>query len=231
MAQVIGFAETFFTLWERTEESHYINGYLSHITYRYSYVKNISTSLEAAKEAYPNADIDLELRGFTHVRTEKAELPDEYYNIFRFGRYKGLAISDCTDTGYLIWFARNAEESKARVIADSRLTQLGYTYIQGEGYERLELAEAYKEFVASLVNGVTLKVLIDRNTNEYGEMFINAPDSERGSIIVFPEVVECLYHGQPYYLPAKNGKGKRIRGKFVRLSVKDNRVTDFEIVK
>ena len=116
MAQVIGFAETFYTLWERTEEKHYTDGYLSHITYVYSYLKNISTSIEAAKEAYPKADVDLELRGFTHVRSENVELPDEYYSSFRFGKYKGQAIADCTDR-IVPPTIRDREERRRRQLA------------------------------------------------------------------------------------------------------------------
>jgi len=115
--EVIGFAGQYYTLWYWEDVTNYTmtaNGnYVATSQYtRYSYIKNISTSLEKAKELHPTLSIDEGLRGKT--MSFSSAVKDLTPELIKFGKYAGMTITEIAekDFNYLLWLAdscRNRE--------------------------------------------------------------------------------------------------------------------------
>lgn len=133
MTQVIGFATSFYTLWDMRVEENYItdvygNHHRTNDTVHYGYIKNISTDLEKVKALYPTLTIDENVRGkirsFEYTNKEQDLCP----HILKFGKYYGHDINDLakTDFNYLIWLAENAHSFAVREIIKSLPEYVAY---------------------------------------------------------------------------------------------------------
>ncbi len=92
----IGFTTKFYTLWDVTVE-HFTNSYGrkgERVTA--NYIKNISMDEQAARAKYPDAPVDLELRGHSSFCwTNWEPLPSD---VFPCGIYMGKPIAPISDT-------------------------------------------------------------------------------------------------------------------------------------
>ena len=132
----IGFTTKFYTLWDVTVE-HFTNAYGrkgERVTA--NYIKNISMDEQAARAKYPDAPVDLGLRGHSSFcRTKWEPLPSD---VFPCGMYMGKPIADCTDFGYLYWSVDTnmlCGESRDIAVAEGLIVGLG-TY---EGIEEADM--------------------------------------------------------------------------------------------
>jgi hypothetical protein len=110
--QLIGFANTFYTLWDFRVETHYVmNSYGQYFpsgsTTYYFYRKNVSIDLDKVKTLYPDLPIDDSLRGKTSSwdKKDEVQLPNDH---FWFGKYYGRKVDEilASDMGYCEWVVR-----------------------------------------------------------------------------------------------------------------------------
>lgn len=240
MKQVIGFASQYYTLWmltTRIEESQFERRKV----YEYTFIKNISHDLEAAKQKYPNASIDLTLRGHDYICRSESEQINQ--DLFQFGLYKGEKISYCTDLDYLYWYVRQGlgEENKKHCL--DVLLANGYGLVDEFVYtpEEMEQRRIIQKEIADIEDliskGCYIELQITSNALfEKEDLFIVLTDKRLR--LIFSEAKTLMYNGYEYYLPIINGKAKKLKNKHVRVYVKnyekqhdlnDLLITDFEL--
>lgn len=132
MAQLIGFATEFYTLWETHVVDQYssndtVNGIAPQVVGQriyYHYQKNISMSLGKVKALYPGVEIDEELRGRTRSFWKSVKVtPVTGY--ISFGRFAGWKVQDMTDVWQLHRAMNSETNLRTRVLARRRLVELG----------------------------------------------------------------------------------------------------------
>ena len=250
---VIGFGGVMYTLWtiEKTRGIGY-EGRLYTKT-KYNYIKNISKDESVVKEKYPNTPIDSTLRGmrWSFERVAYDPLPND---VFAFGKYRNEKIAECTDYDYLFWYYEcGGLNDDQRCIVEEQLLNSGKYAKYNDRLMTIEDANIYfendrkaneiistvKENKSIVVNCTSSIILEDE--------FVSKTDS--GARLNWEKytdgenlpMVDCYYNGYTYYLPSKNGKGKRIKGKTLKVYADDAEITfgqtveiyvkDFEIVK
>jgi hypothetical protein len=120
----------YYTLWDVTSENVYttLNGmhFLSGVKVNYSYIKNVSTDFEKAKDAHPGIPFNEDLRGKSYsweeVRSISEDLP---VNWFTFGKIKGSDITTCDDVWQLNRAMHEERGGRRKVLARRRLLELG----------------------------------------------------------------------------------------------------------
>lgn len=220
--EYIGKANKYYTLWNiyETTRSQFGETYKVRV---HEYVKNISYSLETAKEKYPNAIVDENLRG-----THSWESPIDNYgpateyptDCFPKGKYAGKKIEECTDLDYLQWAINSILYAERAEIAERVLVSNGYRRLNEYAIVSPETANGIDEknaivaeAVSEIEKGNKLTLNAEYNPNEEGEIV----DKQTGIKFVFPELGRFYYHGYEYYLPVCNGKSKRVKGKTVEV--------------
>lgn len=215
--QIIGFAKTYYTLWDYTQEPQYIlDAYGKHhkvgVTHRYNYIKNVSTDIKKVRSLYPDIEIDTELRGTSSFFTsEKLDLPETY---FWGGKYKGQLIEEIMekDFDYCLWAVRN----------------YNLPYIEKHPLYIAHMEAIEKAKQDKITDAGTLKsgdvVEITFNSNGY-----NANDDYTTcwTVAIYNDIklnVECkgahpvkgIY---PYLMPIINGKAQRTKNKTIQVTV------------
>ena len=240
--KVIGFANKFYTLWEVTTETRPLGNGHSYLITHFTYIKNISFDKNVAIAKYPDAKIDEDLRGKTKSFQTRKEVWDNV-DTFRFGKYAYESIENGpASLDYIAWYWDQVygdhKDYVAKVLTDNGYEIRKY-YINGHEYEHLMSPEALKnekimnakiaEVTNKINNGDDIILHIDSNPNEYGEIYID--DIK----YTFDEVKENYYDGYYYYLPALNGKGKRVKNKDIKVKIEivDNKfiIKSFEVLK
>lgn len=244
----IGFTTKFYTLWDVTVET-FTNEYgrKGHIVTA-AFIKNVSMDEQAARAKYPDAPVDLSLRGHSSFRrTDWEPMPGD---VFPCGKYMGQPIAECTDWSYLYWAVdTNMLCAERRDIAVSVLLGSG---LYGEYDGVLMKMDRVNELLAEDAARDEIAAAIDLNgcvdllnvtnikawdENEYG----SETAVERVNLIWDRAAIERFeYNGWEYFLPVKGGKAKRIKGKKLHIIADhythDRRyleihVKGFEIVK
>lgn len=217
MALVIGFTNKMYTLWQKTFIENNYGGYDT-----YTYVKNISMDFEEAKKQYPNAEIDLTLRGHKEITRMVFEKPQYNDDEFSFGKYAGQKIAESTDYNYLEWYYGQIDgDTTRKEIIKSILEPLGYGFrgehciMNPEWYQDYLKEKATEEAAKKMVESGNIEFIPEYNIDYEGEINVD------GILYKFENVQECYYSGFSYYLPMLNGKSKRIKNKKVI-------VTEFE---
>lgn len=145
--KVIGFATTFYTLWNLTENKRFetINNQHIHVgtTFNYTYIQNLSidqdTAISKVKEKYglDFVDVDECLRGVSQRSFQRYEEKPLPFNVFPFGKCKFDLIEFCNDVFQLmrvydgqgaIGGNKEFETSiplRRRVLARRKLVELG----------------------------------------------------------------------------------------------------------
>ena len=241
--KTIGFANKFYTLWDVKSEPLFTtvktaNGdqsYRSGTHYICTYIKNVSTDVEKVAKLYPNAPIDETLRG----RSNSFEWAEgyqrvEYANdVFSCGYNKGNSIADCTDFRCLDWAWSNEYEQDRKANIEKALNNIGACVYDGRVYQSKELMQAEIDRIAktnsnikriadayeSMKNGGVVTVEMNRNLSASGVAWID------DIYYKFNDYVVGYYNGYEYGLPAIDGKGKRVKGKSLELTVRTGEFT------
>ena len=228
--QKIGFTNKYYTLWYLMEKTEFGE--------KWGYMKNVSMDIEKVKELYPDVEIDINLKGHKPIFFGNEEKVKDY-DKFRFGKYKGQMISECSDYNYLKWYYFEcAYESRPyiqEVLIDAGYQILGSFFYMDEDGEKeckrcsdeiyspeewedyLKRDKEELETIKSIRTATSFEFIPECNVDNAGGYY----DEESGITYFFPEVKECYYSGYLYYVPAINGKGKRIKNKRII-------VTEFE---
>lgn len=240
--EAIGFANKYYTLWQVDTYTHTIRVGQNEEVTRYVYIKNISFDRETAFAKYPNAKFIEDLRGKTQS-WDSVKVVYTDVDTFRFGKYCGQRIDDCTDNSYLEWYWNNVYADHKDYISNVLIGR-GYEVRKGsyDDYlispqaleqERLE-AQRMESVIKQFESGCAFELFVDYNPNEEG-CYKNDDATYK-----FDEVGENWYKGYPYYLPILNGKQKRVKGKTIVVKAYDYAQTedgvsvsihDFEIKK
>lgn len=244
----IGFTTKFYTLWDVTVE-HFTNAYGrkgERVTA--NYIKNISMDEQAARAKYPDAPVDLGLRGHSSFcRTKWEPLPSD---VFPCGMYAGKPIADCTDFGYLYWAVdtnmlcgESRDIAVAVLLGSGQYGQYDDMILPMDRVNDLLAQDAARDEIAAAIdiNGC-VELLNVSNIKDWDENgFGSETGVDRVNLIWDRAAIERFeYNGWEYFLPVKGGKAKRIKGKKLRIVAdhytNDRRyldvyVKDFEIVK
>ena len=244
----IGFTTKFYTLWDVTVE-HFTNAYGrkgERVTA--NYIKNISMDEQAARAKYPDAPVDLGLRGHSSFcRTKWEPLPSD---VFPCGMYMGKPIADCTDFGYLYWSVdtnmlcgESRDIAVAVLLGSGQYGQYDDMILPMDRVNDLLAQDAARDEIAAAIdiNGC-VELLNVSNIKDWDENgFGSETGVDRVNLIWDRAAIERFeYNGWEYFLPVKGGKAKRIKGKKLRIVAdhytNDRRyldvyVKDFEIVK
>lgn len=217
---IIGFANTFYTLWQyHQKDITNNNGLKIGEQFSATYIKNISIDLEEVNKLYPNIEIDYDLKGKSFKRTTylKKDLDPSYFN---FGKYTGTLISECSDISYLIWiYSKLPIESKQ--IAETILENAGYVVYKteynesimtkDEFIEREEHDRLVSEFLKSLKNKKSVSFICSSNLSSCGNY------SHLGIDFRFNDFKVMYYNGFEYGLPTIKEKGKKIKNKEIEI--------------
>lgn len=244
----IGFTTKFYTLWDVTVE-HFTNAYGrkgERVTA--NYIKNISMDEQAARAKYPDAPVDLGLRGHSSFcRTKWEPLPSD---VFPCGMYAGKPIADCADFGYLYWAVdtnmlcgESRDIAVAVLLGSGQYGQYDDMILPMDRVNDLLAQDAARDEIAAAIdiNGC-VELLNVSNIKDWDENgFGSETGVDRVNLIWDRAAIERFeYNGWEYFLPVKGGKAKRIKGKKLRIVAdhytNDRRyldvyVKDFEIVK
>lgn len=244
----IGFTTKFYTLWDVTVE-HFTNAYGrkgERVTA--NYIKNISMDEKAARAKYPDAPVDLGLRGHSSFcRTNWEPLPSD---VFPCGKYMGQPITDCSDFGYLYWAVdtnmlcgESRDIAVAVLLGSGQYGQYDDMILPMDRVNDLLAQDAARDEIAAAIdiNGC-VELLNVSNIKDWDENgFGSETGVDRVNLIWDRAAIERFeYNGWEYFLPVKGGKAKRIKGKKLRIVAdhytNDRRylyvyVKDFEIVK
>ncbi len=222
MSLKIGFANTFYTLWDVTTTTEYTSGGASYQKVSYTYYQNLSSdenqAIEKAKTmGCKDLVIDSELKGVSRS-FEKTTKPIYEDWQFRFGKYENDDIRKCNDIDYLKWFYSENKNKYAceRVLElDDTLDVYGDEIMTKERvFEIKKYVDSRNKLLEMGKRGETIDVTFTSNigydfptvkTLEYGEMLFVAPCKAMS------------YQGFDYKIPKVDGKGKRIKNK--KLSV------------
>jgi len=217
--EYIGKAEKFYTLWEVTEESRTTTRGQIYKVIHHQYIKNISFCLKKATYKYPNAIVDLSLRG--HSSWTSYDYPKPPVDEFCGGKYKGEKIAECTDYQYLHWaydlcyiIPYDAREIVLGILESQGYRKINNTHIATtEEVERIEKSFEECSNVEEILEKVgSLSVVPTSNLDECGNLII-------GNIkFNFPNFKELEYAGYYYGLPVDSkGKAKRIKNKEIEI--------------
>jgi len=228
---IIGFTEQYYTLWSFVDETIYVtdaNGkhWPSHKVVHYTYHKNISMDEEAARAAYPDAKLDMGLRGEStwtwNAKEEEGE--DLSPHIIKFGRHCGQTVDYIIeeDFEYAMWmvnkadislatrelfhankkvWARIMEEETAHEIAKDRKElerlSMGHHYTNGEKVE-LEIAEVYAAFGFDTQFGhCSIRKMMTTDNKTVIYMGSNPPDyPEEGKFKIKATIKHDEYRGE-----------------------------------
>ena len=244
----IGFTTKFYTLWDVTVEHLTNESGRKGERMTATYIKNISMDEQAARAKYPNAPVDMGLRGHSSFsRTNWEPLPTD---VFPCGKYMGNPIAECTDFGYLYWAVdTNMLRHESRDIAVAVLLGSGQygqyddmilpmdrvNDLLAQDADRDEIAAAID--INGFVELLSVSNIKDWNENKFG----SKTGIDHVNLIWDRADLDSFeYNGWEYFLPVKGGKAKRIKGKKMRIVAdhytKDGRyldvyVKDFEIIK
>ena len=217
--KVIGFAGTYYTGWEITEEDRPLGNGRTYKVYHYFYCQNLSKDPNVARAKWGTDEIDMDLRGTKSF--ERSEMPKEEVPIdcFPFGRSKGYKYETETEK-YLAWYYNEElnEERKA-VVADVLIKNYNWVREDDSLYSPEDYAAhvIWKETLSktqALIHGeAPIEVTLTSNLNEYGEVMVRG---EYEFSIKFHDWKEMYYNGWLYGLPVDNkGKAKRIKNKVI----------------
>jgi hypothetical protein len=240
MAQAIGFANKFYTLWSIDTESVYTtdshgNHWLTGYNTKFHYHKNISIDLEKAKSLHPDLDVMEDLRGKTSSWTSDNK-EDLCPQIMKFGKYWGHNLDELviSDFQYVIWICENRGGTKNGLYASELPAVVAhYKAIDDATHKKLN---AIRNIFNSIVSAGSYEFVAERNlriNDSFATMQVNVSEEFNTYVtFVFPNgsFTENYYNGFTYGLPLVKGKAKRIKGKTIELSfIKEESDEEWEV--
>lgn len=241
-----------YALSQKTRVTLYSKKVLKHKTI-YEFVRNLGhADLERAKIAYPNAEVNLNLRG----RRIEVENNSNVVSIstnsdvtWKFGPYFGRPISECDNAHHLcycMWFKLGSLEEQEAMM--KRAIEIGCVKVgdmwwapQDIGSKMyniaVENAKKNKGIASLLESGKEVTIDMDSNisldgtytnSTKYGSVVFEFP------FVYYPTNSHAIEHS--YIQDLKSGKGKKTKGKQVKItkySYKSGRVkcTEYQIIK
>lgn len=229
----IGFSNKYFTLWNVDTRTEYQNAggvFLPYEKTSFQYIKNLAMDEKEAKtkaifEGVECFDVDPDLRGrtasFVTERTMFSKMPTDKSPFFEFGKYGGQKITDVHDQSYLFWYY---QETKNIHCKDRLISEFGFV----EWNEQL-LSEDHFRTVRDRED-------VEKNVFESGEaigkLTSNLSSEGIGRIEIdgmifhcrFEEFTDQKYNGRKFYVPALNGKAKRMKGKLAIFKIVEDEV-------
>lgn len=226
---IIGKANTMYTLWEKA-----VYNFKNYTTERYTFLKNVSKSLDKVKELYPELTIDESLRGTTYIEKTIKKEPEQFLNKFDFGKYEGELLTSVNDTNYLVWYLNsNKHKNKAQAEwAKENLDNIRFydgefydgVFMTIKEYEQIVEKRTKLEALATKIKSEKSIVCTAISNIDYRGYLDIIYDDIRITVHFTGETKEYNYQGYEYYLPVTGGKAKRIKNKQVILNVEDVKV-------
>ena len=195
----------------------------------YIYGRKVSKYLNKAQEKYPNAPV-LEIlenrnRLFWDISEKNYTTTDE----FRFGKYAGSKISECTDIDYLDWYYnRDHEEAHKKVILNTLLNngyvleknrkKVGVFYVNEinlKSPREIDAENYNKKVINDLLNTFNTESYFSFNPTK--NLDTNGNYEENGIIYHFSDIKTYYYGECVYALPLLKGVGKRIKNKTIKV--------------
>lgn len=222
---IIGKANTMYTLWNKT--------IINSKKCAFTYLKNISKSLDKVKELYPELTIDESLRGKTYIE-RTIDKPIEDVDKFNYGKYKGELLSSVNDTNYLLWYLNDNKNSNEAQAEWAKENLNNIKFYDGEFIST-------KEYNAIIENKTKLETIFNKIKTEKslvctavsnidGNGFLNVMYEDVNIPVQFTgETAEYYYLDYEYYLPVIKGKAKRIKNKSIILNVEDIEISEFDL--
>lgn len=213
MEEIIGFADRYYTLWQVSQEERERYGVRETVTVT-TFIKNISMSLEKTKHLYPGVKVDTSLHGhsgsFETVTHSKPVHTDT--SVFAFGKYKGMKLTECGDSEYILWYSENVDNEDCAMAARAELKSRGWTEHNGYMWSPEESVkmEGDRAYCRNLKEGFTFTP--EHNPDESGDMKLPGHDY---IVIHFQHYKEMYYNGYVYSLPVTDGRARRVKGKTV----------------
>lgn len=217
--EYIGKADKFYTLWEIDIETRTSLRGQTYKVIHHQYIKNISFDESVAVKKYPNAILDLSLRG--HSSWTSYDYPKPPVDEFCGGKYRGEKIAECTDYQYLHWAFDLSYiiPYESRDVVEGILTKAGYRRINNsriatpEEVERIEKSYADCESAEKTLEELgSISITSTKNLDECGNLTIGSIEFN------FPNYKELEYSGYPYGLPIDSkGQAKRIKNKEIEI--------------
>lgn len=215
----IGFASSYYTLWEVVEGTRQIDATRRVEFTNYTYIKNISIDKAKVDEKYPNVPFDPDLQGSRESFCKENIIIDWGDNVytFRFGKYNGRRIDEVNDVKYTAWYYGCIYDEAHKDYVLSFLAPHGYEVIDNnlrtaeEAKEIREDKATRDELVKKAEAGEEMEFLVETNPDYEGDF-----DFIGYARIAFKYVKECQYKGYPYYLPisgSEDGKACRCKNK------------------
>ena len=240
----IGFTEVYYTLWD-VEERHIVNDWGEYIVYYAKFIKNISKDLDTAKSKYPDLEFDDTLRGHSYikrttcVKTFDNPKQEQPIDVFHFGKYSNQPIAECTDYGYLYWYYQQVKDEHKICVSDALVKSGLYGYYGDQLYEMSYVDELNArdakvvEILEGLESNNPIKIQSISNifvwyNSEYEEEYRYSTTDVYGIRLIWDanKTLEYMYDGREYFLPEKNGKGKRIKNKTLSIVADKYEVKD-----
>ena len=217
----ISFANKYYTLWHISDTVKEIDAHCKMRFINYDYIKNVSFDKETAFAKYPDAVWDPSLQGKTRSWTSQKEVIWDDADTFRFGQYKGRKIESVSDNSYIEWYYGQVYDDEHRKCIEDVMKDRGYA-VKEMSCNNRRLVSPYEQeikrksreereaLIRKLDNVEPLEVFIDHNPDEEGWYM-----GEGNILYKFQDVKEGYYSGYTYYIPMLNGKGKRVKNKYI----------------
>lgn len=255
MALRIGFSTQYYTLWDVNFQVTYDGQGRPYYNTYYMYIQNLSIDLDKAtqkaiKKGCQDTEIDHELFGRnTYFETKKpmfTELTKHNAYYFCFGKYYDTGIIVNNDVKYLGWYFQQTRN----LIVEKRISDLGYMFFgeeliqKSEFLDRVTMQQIAHDFETKTFETGKLTINdIQKNLDYNGNLFIKVPVAQYKENTVyssfkirFPQYKEMVYQDFMYALPMVGDKGKKIKGKNLKLNLlclnrqfNEYEVTSFEI--
>ncbi len=224
--KTIGFSNKYYTIWDVVSETVFYEN-KSYINTKYHFIQNLSKSkdeaFKKAKELFNTNIFDPHLKGKS--RTVFCEnIPKNTYDdcIMNIGKFKGEEISSISDANYLIYMY---EKSRFNGVREKnvlkRIKELDNSYLTFWDIEKKRVSRNKK--LIEMSSKDFIDATIETNINENYELRISISD-ESTTVSISSEIPlkEMEYRGNFYYLFSKNGKGKRLKNKNVKIKLIDD---------
>lgn len=191
---------------------------------------NVDASMDIPK--------DSSIIGTLNIQDYDLTLPKVDPTVFRFGKYKGKKILECTDFEYLIWYYPNIGHIDIRQRVIGMLSN-DYFYRDNKFYKKeIKYSENALELISLLKENKDVTLKIDKNISNTGTYI----DPE-GIIVEFESYKAMKFAGVSYGLARMaNGHYARLKNKIIHTDKYDfkldnviNRyiltIKDFELIK
>lgn len=243
----IGFANKYFTLWNVDERTEYRDAggvFLPFQKIYFHYIKNLAMDEKKAKtkaifEGVEDFNVDHDLRGktssFSSERAMFSKMPTDKSPFFEFGKYSGQKITAVEDRQYLFWYYQESQNihCRRRLLDEFGFKEWNDQIVEPELFEQMEYRNYVRSEILETGEGIG-RLISNLDENGVGRVEFN----EEIFFVKFPEFGLNSYRGFDYYVPMKDGKQKRIKGKFLHFKINGFNlneshfeIAEFEVLK